>query len=206
MSNSTTNDGKSGVERGKGIKARIIPLSTLVIIIAISIALFVYGRNPERVAELEKYRYLGAFLISLIGNASVLLPGIVLPALTTLGVHCYHAGGELFGPVMMGMAGGAGAAIGEIGGYVLGYSGRGIIQNRSRYIKLGGWVRRWGSLAIFIFTLVPLFFDVVGIAAGASRFPLWKFVLICWVGRTILYVGIVVLAVFGWKVLLPFFS
>jgi membrane protein YqaA with SNARE-associated domain len=50
---------------------------------------------------------------------------------------------------------------------------------------------------------VPFFFDLAGIAAGALRFPLWKFILACWLGRTILYVGFVVLAALGWEAVLP---
>jgi len=179
---------------------------TLLLVILISVTLYYYGRNPEIVAELKGYGYLGAFLISLIGNASVLLPGIVLPILSGLGVFLYHSTASLAAPVIVGLLGGAGAAIGEIVGYMAGYSGRAIVQSRKRYNQLERWVERWGAIAIFIFTLVPLFFDLVGLAAGALRFPLWKFVLICWLGRTILYVTLVVLAALGWQAILPYFG
>jgi len=187
----------------KWLKKRLVPLLTLLLIIAISVGLFLYGRNPEIVAKLESYGYLGAFLISLVGNGTVLLPGIVLPILSGLGIVLYPAAG-LVGPVIVGLAGGAGAAIGEIVGYMAGYSGRGIVENNKLYERLAGWVSRWGVLAIFIFALVPLFFDLVGLAAGVLRFPLWKFILICWLGRTLLYVGFVVLVALGWDVVLPY--
>jgi len=190
------------MDKGDWLKKRIIPLLTLLLVIAISVGLFSYGRNPEIVAKLKSYGYLGAFLISLIGNATVLLPGIVLPILSGFGVALYPVSG-LVSPVMIGVAGGAGAAIGEIVGYMVGYSGRGIVENNKLYERLVDWVRRWGSGAIFIFTLVPLFFDLVGLAAGALRFPLWKFILVCWLGRTLLYVGIVVAVALGWEVVLP---
>jgi len=187
----------------KWLKRRLIPLLTLLLVIAISVGLFLCGRNPEIVAQLKSYGYLGAFLISLIGNASILLPGIVLPILSGLGIVLYPAAG-LVGPVMVGLAGGAGAAIGEIVGYMAGYSGRGIVENNKLYERLVGWVSRWGVLAIFIFALVPLFFDLVGLAAGVLRFPLWKFILVCWLGRTLLYVGFVVLVALGWDVVLTY--
>jgi len=193
------------VGRRQRLRKRIIPLLTLLLVIAISLVLFFYGRKPEIVAELKSYGYLGAFLISLIGNGTVLLPGIVLPILSGLGVVLYQAGG-LVSPVIVGLVGGAGAAIGEIVGYMAGYGGRGIVENNKLYQRLVGWVRRWGAIAIFIFALVPLFFDLVGLAAGALRFPLWKFVLICWLGRTILYVVFVVLAALGWEAILPYFG
>lgn len=192
----------SGSKKG-WLKTRFFPLLTLLLVLAISVALFFFGRNPELITELEGYGYFGAFLISLIGNASILLPGIVLPILTGLGVVFYPASG-LFGLVMVGVAGGVGAAIGEMVGYMAGYSGRGIVENNKLYWRLAGWVKRWGALAIFIFALFPLFFDLVGLAAGVLRFPLWKFVLVCWLGRTILYVAFIVLAVLGWSVVLPY--
>jgi len=187
----------------KWLKKRLVPLLTLLLIIAITVVLFFYGRNPEVVAQLKGYGYPGAFLISLVGNGTVLLPGIVLPILSGLGIVLYPAAG-LVGPVMVGLAGGAGAAIGEIVGYMAGYTGRSIVENNKPYERLTSWVSRWGVLAIFIFALVPLFFDLVGLAAGVLRFPLWKFVLVCWLGRTLLYVVFMVLAALGWGAILPY--
>jgi len=205
MSRIISYDKPGGVRGEARVRKRIIPLLALLLVIVISVGLFFYGRNPEIVAELKSYGYLGAFLISLIGNASILLPGIVLPILSGLSIVLYPIVG-LVGPIMIGLAGGAGAAIGEIVGYMAGYSGRGIVENNKLYERLVGWVRRWGTIAIFIFTLVPLFFDLVGLAAGALRFPLWKFILVCWVGRTLLYLVFVVLAALGWKAVLPYFG
>jgi membrane protein DedA with SNARE-associated domain len=187
------------------LKKRLIPLLTLFLVLAISVALFFFGRNPELIVKLEGYRYFGAFLISLIGNASILLPGIVLPILTGLGVVFYPVSG-LAGVVMVGLAGGVGAAIGEMVGYMAGYSGRGIVENKKLYWRLVGWVKKWGALAIFIFALFPLFFDLVGLAAGVLRFPLWKFVLVCWLGRTLLYVVFILLAALVGKTVLPYFG
>ena len=203
MNKTISNDKQAGVGKGNRLKRKLIPLLTLLLVIAISVVLFFCGRNPEIVAELKSYGYLGAFLISLIGNATVLLPGIVLPILSGLSIVLYPVAG-LVGPVMVGLAGGAGAAIGEIVGYMAGYSGRGIVENSKLYKRLEDWVRKWGAIAIFIFTLVPLFFDLVGLAAGVLRFPLWKFVLICWLGRTLLYVVFVVLAAWGWETVLRY--
>jgi uncharacterized membrane protein YdjX (TVP38/TMEM64 family) len=46
------------------------------------------------------------------------------------------------------------------------------------------WVRRYGGFTVFFFALLPIFFfDLVGLAAGALRFPLWRFLLAYWMGR-----------------------
>ena len=186
------------------LKKNFIPILMLLFVIAITVGIyFVYGRHPERLLELKNYAYWGAFLISLIGNATVILPGAVLPILSTIGVVLYPVTGPS-GPIIVGLVGGIGAAIGEMTGYMVGYSGRGIVERANLYKRLVEWLRRWGTLAIFILSLVPFFFDLAGIAAGVLRFPLWKFILACWLGRTILYVGIVLAAGWGWETVLPY--
>ncbi len=186
------------------LKKNFIPILMLLFVIAITVGIYlVYGRHPERLLELKNYAYWGAFLVSLIGNATVILPGAVLPILSTIGVVLYPVTGPS-GPIIVGLVGGIGAAIGEMTGYMVGYSGRGIVERANLYNRLVKWLRRWGTLTIFILSLVPFFFDLAGIAAGALRFPLWKFILACWLGRTILYVGIVLAAGWGWETVLPY--
>ena len=52
-------------------------------------------------------------------------------------------------------------------------------------------MRKRGAVVIFIASLIPNpFFDVLGVAAGALRYPLRRFLLIAWAGKTIKNVGI----------------
>ena len=184
----------------------LLPILTMTIAIAITTGIYlVYGQHPERLAELKNYVYLGAFLVSVLGNATIILPGAVLVILTEIGVVLYPVTGPV-GPIMVGLVGGGGAAIGEITGYLAGFSGRGIVGKVKTYDRLVAWVEKWGAVAIFFFSMVPLVFDLVGIVAGVLRVPLWKFLLACWLGRTILYVGIILGAAWGWKTVLPYFG
>ena len=196
-------------DRGKGkgwLTRALVPILTVIFVIAVTVSLHLfYGRHQERLVELKNYVYLGAFLISLIGNATIIFPVAVLGIIISMGIALYPATG-LFGPIVVGLAGGAGAAIGEMTGYMAGFSGRGVMEDSKLYLRLVGWLRRWGILTVFILAVVPFFFDVVGLAAGALRFPLWKFIIFCWLGRTILYVGIGVLWALGYKIALPYFS
>jgi len=186
-------------ERGGWVKRRLVPLLTLLLVIAIMVGVFYFYRQyPDRVAQLQGYGYLGVFLISLTLNATVILPAgnfLILFAL----------GGALPQPVVVGLAGGAGAAIGEITGYVAGRSGRAVAMRQGKtYTKLEQWVERWGALTIFVLSLVPVVFDLVGIAAGVLRFRFWKFLLFCWLGRTVLYIIIALFGAWGWEVILPY--
>jgi len=206
MSQATDQVKDGGVGGGGGLKRRLIPILTIILVIAITVGIYlVYGRHPERLIELKNYAYWGAFLISLIGNATIILPGAVLPILSTIGIVLYPVTGPV-GPVIVGLVGGIAAAIGEITGYLVGYSGRGIVEKAKIYDRLAGWVKRWGAIAIFVFSVVPLVFDLVGIVAGVLRVPFWKFLLACWLGRTLLYVGVVLAAAWGWEAVLPYFG
>ena len=188
------------------LKRVMLPAVSTVILIAIAITLQqVYGDRLQQLALMQHYVYLGAFLISLIGNATVVLPVAVLAILTSIGIMCCPVTG-VYGPVMVGLAGGAGAALGEITGYMVGFSGRGVAEKSRFYHRVEGWMQRWGIIIVLIFSLVPFFFDLVGIIAGALRLPLWKFVLFCWLGRSIMYVGVIVAVSMGYQSILPFFS
>ncbi len=181
-------------ETGKGewLKKRLPPLLILLFVIAITVAIFlVYGRHPERLAELENYAYWGAFLISLVTNATIILP---FPGIVIL-----FALGAAFNPVLVGLAGGVGGTIGEMTCYWLGYSGRGVVENRRFYDKAVQWLKKWGVLTVFTFALTPLPFDVLGIAAGLLRFPFWKFFVACWCGKTLVYIGMALAGAWGWE-------
>jgi len=203
MSKIISKEKQAGAEKRNWLKKRLIPLLILLLIIAITVGIhLVYGRHPERLIELEDYVYGGAFLISLIGNATIILPGAVLVILSEISVVLYPVTGPV-GPIIVGLVGGAGAAIGEITGYMAGYSGRGVAQRSKMYSRVEGWMRRWGAMTIFIMSVVPFVFDLAGIAAGVLRFPFWKFFLLCWLGRTLLYIGAALAGAWGWEAVLP---
>jgi membrane protein YqaA with SNARE-associated domain len=102
----------------------------------------------------------------------------------------------------VGLAGGLGAAFGEMTGYWAGYSGRAIIPQSKIYQRFEKWLDKWGMLTVFGLSVAPLFFDLVGLAAGVMRFPFWRFFLACWWGRTVLYIVIAWAGALGWDSLL----
>ena len=188
------------------IKRRLLPALSLAAVIAIAVTVYLtFGLHPERLASFQQWVYGGAFLISLIGNASVVLPMAVMVILAGIGSTVLPAYG-LAGPILVGLAGGAGAGLGEITGYLAGYGGRGVIEKVGVYDRVAAWMRRRGGITIFVMSVIPLVFDVVGIAAGSLRYPFWKFLLCCWLGRTLSYVVVVTLAALGFNLVLRWFS
>ena len=198
MNNKANNREPTGLGWGNWLKKRIVPILTLSLVVAIIVGVFYfYQKYPEKIEALEEYGYLGAFLISIVLNATVVLPMGAFAVVFTLGAIL-----PLF--PLVGLAAGLGAAIGEMTGYLAGSSGRAIIRRQTLYKRLEEWLKKWGILTIFILSVVPLFFDLAGIAAGVLRFPVWKFFIACWLGRTILYIGIAWAGALGWEALLRF--
>jgi len=168
----------------------VVRLSMLFLVIAITVALFFFR---DKVAELKGYGYLGAFLISLVANATIILP---MPGLLLL-----FGLGAAFNPVLIGLSGAAGGTIGEMTGYMAGYSGHGIVLGRRTYARAEGWMKKWGAMCIFVFALVPLFpMDIAGLLAGALRFPIWKFLLACFLGKALLYILVAYAGAWGWVI------
>lgn len=146
----------------------------LILILGITACIFVFR---DRVANLAGYGYLGAFLISLLSSATIILP---IP-----GIALIFALGATYNPYLVGLAAGAGSALGELSGYMAGYSGQVVFKKSKTYLRMEHWMRRRGSVVIFVLAFVPNpIFDLAGAAAGILKYPIWKFLLFCFLGKT----------------------
>lgn len=143
--------------------------------VAISVAIFALR---DRIEQIGAYGYPGVFLVSVLGSATIVLPAPSLAVVFALG--------SSLNPLFVGLAAGLGEALGELTGYLAGYSGGAIIENRERYAQLERLERRYGIWVVFVLSVIPNpIFDLAGIAAGMLKFPLYRFFLACWAGKTI---------------------
>lgn len=143
----------------------------------IGITIFVFSIR-DKAAELAFYGYPGIFLISILANATVLLPAP--------GVAVVFAMGGVFNPLAVGLVAGTGSAIGELSGYMAGFSGQAVIERTDLYEKITPWVRKYGGPGILLLSALPNpFFDLAGIAAGGLKMRVQRFLLWCWIGKVI---------------------
>ena len=182
------------------LKGRVLPALGIATVVVITVIII---RYRESITELGALSYPGIFLGSMLWNATVLVP---IPSF-----WIYFGLGTIpcLNPALIGLAGGSGAAVGELTSYMAGYSGRAILklEKQKTYDRVRRWIKKWGFWVIFGFNLVPVFpFDLFGIAAGALRFPLWKFYLACLAGRTLAYGAIAFAGTQGWIPPLPFLN
>jgi membrane protein YqaA with SNARE-associated domain len=171
-------------------------LQLIALLFALSIcALIVIFR--ERIAGLGGYGYLGAFLVPLLCCATIVVPVPGLIIIFTLGA--------VLNPLLVGLISGVGGTLGEMTGYMLGYGGRAAIENVRLYHRMEYWMRRRGGVTLFVLALIPNpFFDVAGAAAGALRFPLWKFLIYGGAGRIIKHTIFAFAGAWGMKFVLRF--
>ena len=171
----------------------------LLAFIVVLIALLCYAifRLTPYFEGFEQYGYLGAFLVAFISSITIFfpIPGIV--------VILAIAANPAFNWALVALAAGIGGALGEFTAYLAGYGGAVVIApEQSRWYKRAeNWMKRYGSATIFVFSFTWLPFDIVGIAAGALRFPFWKFLLATLAGRLPRSLLECYLAYLGWEVL-----
>lgn len=171
-------------------------LVALVVSLAITALIVIFRRE---LADLAGYGYVGVFFISLLGNATVILP---VPSLAVV-----FAGGGVLNPLLVGLVAGLGEPIGELTGYMAGYGGSAIVEDRSRFVQVQAWMERRGFLTILVLSAIPNpLFDLAGISAGMLHYPVLKFLAACWIGKTIKAVAIAYLGSGLFDVIAPWFG
>jgi uncharacterized membrane protein YdjX (TVP38/TMEM64 family) len=151
----------------------IIRVVVLLAVIALTIILII---NRERIQELQAFGYPGIFLFSVLANATILVP---VP-----GVVFTSAMGAVFNPFWVSIAAGTGAALGELSGYMAGFSGQAVVENAARYERVVNWMRKYGDVTILFLAFFPNpLFDLAGMLAGMLKMPVWKFLIYCVIGK-----------------------
>jgi membrane protein YqaA with SNARE-associated domain len=123
--------------------------------------------------------YPGVMVVSFIGAAGMVLP---VPSLAAV---C-GAGGLGLNVVGVGLLAAIGGTVGELSGYAIGYGGRSVVERRGFYASLKTWMERRGALMLFVAATLPNpLFDLVGIAAGGTRYPVGRFLIVVGAGSII---------------------
>jgi membrane protein YqaA with SNARE-associated domain len=163
----------------------------------------------DEINDLQHWGYLGAFVISILGGATIIIPVPMLAVVFTLGSAMSNpwtaallavsaALGELIGALTIYMTGhGAGRVIAE--------SKHGKIQRA--YEKMLDLMERRGPITLFIVaSVVNPFFYPAALAAGALRIGLKKYISIVLAGKLIKCATVVYAGYFGLRELLELFG
>jgi len=162
------------------LRAALIGLAALLLNVGLFLLL---GTRVARgwIAALGHYTYLGVFLVTLIANATVIIP-VPYPAL----VASVAAQSDNLAAVIV--AGALGSTLGESVAFFVGRSGRGVITDTRFYRWVQAQMRHpWRAFAALFGLSAPPnpAFDVAGLAAGALGLPYWLFFSAVFLGRVV---------------------
>ncbi len=142
------------------------------------------------------FGYAGVFLANLASTGTVFIP---VPGLTAIGQALILQQGAILNPVLVGLLGGTGMALGEVTAYVAGTVGSGVVESENikapkrvrrlveRIIHRVDWLMdNYGFVTLLILSAIPNpVFELAGITAGATRMKFWRFMVAVLIGKNI---------------------
>jgi membrane protein YqaA with SNARE-associated domain len=148
-------------------------------LVAGATAAWLVGADITEVEYWKALGYPGVLIVSFVGAVGLVLP---VPGLAAV---CGAAGLDL-NVIGVGLLAGLGNGAGEISGYAIGYGGRSVVERRAFYATLKTWMERRGAILIFVASAIPNpLFDLVGVAAGGTRYPVGRFMIVVTAGSII---------------------
>jgi membrane protein DedA with SNARE-associated domain len=186
--------------RNKSVKwAYFLGIFGIVATILMVVAVIYY---KDELNSLQHWGYLGAFIISILGGATIVIPVPMLAVVFALGGAMDHS----WQVALVGLSAALGELVGALTIYMTGHgAGRAIIESRHgkiqrAYEKLLGLMERKGPIVLFIVaSVVNPFFYPAALAAGALRFGLMKYSIIVLAGKIIKCMTIVFAGYWGLK-------
>lgn len=164
-------------------KDRIVKYLMIFASVLIS-GIIIYYKND--LAKLASYGYMGIFLVSVLGNATVVIPApVILSA---------FIGGSVYNPIIVGLVVALGATIGELTGFMAGLGGRVAITDHRHFKRIEKWMTKSGFLTLLFLAAIPNpLFDLAGIFAGATNYPIKKFLLATFIGKSLKFLTVALL-------------
>lgn len=163
-------------------------VAAVLAVVAINVALFL---APFDYSVLGALAYPGAFLVTLIANAAVVVPVPYIPIVA----HIAQTAGS---PVLVVLIASFGSALGECVAFAVGRVEKELIEGHAWVEKLRRFFAHPRRTALFLFFFaIPLnpVFDVGGLFAGALGVPFRTFLIAVWLGRIIRFAIIAYLAI-----------
>ncbi len=155
----------------------------------------------NRLPDIGTVGYIGVLVLSFVGSASILVP---VPGIAAVCVGPSVVG---LSPMIVAVMASIGESLGELSGYMIGFSGRGFADKNRFYPRIERWMQQRGGLVLFLASSFPNpFFDFVGIAGGTLRYPIWRFLIAVWAGKLIKSLIIAYTCFLGFDWVMDFFN
>jgi membrane protein YqaA with SNARE-associated domain len=162
------------------IQSKTFKKITVVLGIAFLVLTFFISFKPE---PFLKFSYLGVFVFNLFGPGTLLIPSLsrhmnifLLAFFTALGM-----------------------SFNDSVSWVIGRNGDVIIPRSKKVLKIESGLHKFGPYALFVWSLIPFPYDLIGLIAGYLEFPYKTFILPTFLGRflRLALIGFGVVAIWG---------
>jgi membrane protein YqaA with SNARE-associated domain len=170
--------GRPRVPKAQHRRHIVLAIVGIVFLLAFNIAVFL---APIDYGAFTSFAYLGAFIVTLLANALIVIPIPYVPIVAHIG-----ATAEL--PWLVVVLGALGSVLGESVAFVAGRAELGLVSEHPIYRRLHRVAQRplLGGALIFAFAVPPNpLFDVGGLAAGAVGMPYRVFFIAVFAARLI---------------------
>ncbi|SVC43612.1 uncharacterized protein METZ01_LOCUS296466 [marine metagenome] len=165
--------------RTSDLKIQLIALLLGIVAVSVVFVIWMFVGGLSNSDWWKTLGYPGVFFLSLLASGGMVFP------IPSLAATCGAAGLGL-NLIVVGILAGIGETLGELVGYSIGFGGQSVVQRRRIYKRARAWMIRWGIGVLFFLSIIPNpIFDFVGIAAGALRYPMKRFLIVVWVGKTL---------------------
>lgn len=178
--------------RTSDLKIQLIALLVGIFAVSVVFVIWMFVGGLSNSDWWKTLGYPGVFFLSLLASGGMVFP------IPSLAATCGAAGLDL-NLIVVGILAGIGETLGELVGYSIGFGGQSVVQRRRIYKRARAWMIRWGIGVLLLLSIIPNpIFDFVGIAAGALRYPMRRFLIIVWAGKTLK--GLIIAHVCFWIV------
>ena len=153
---------------------RVSPLFISAAFIATGLVLWTTGSF-----NIESIGYASIFFLSFIAAALIFLP------VSALASVCVAVAVDL-NPFIVAVVAASAESIGELTGYMAGMGGKSFFERKRFYLRFKNFFLRYAGLTLVLFSIIPNpLFDIIGVAAGSILYPVKRFLLLVFIGKTI---------------------
>ena len=165
---------------------RVSPLAISAAFIATGLVLWTTGTF-----NIETAGYTSIWFLAFIGAALVFLPVSALAAV------CVAATVDL-NPFLIAVVAASAEAVGELTGYLAGMGGKSFFERNRFYLRFKNLFSRYAALTLLVGSTIPNpLFDVMGVAAGSILYPVKRFLLLVFIGKTIKFTWVALGCYYG---------
>jgi membrane protein DedA with SNARE-associated domain len=181
-------DKQGGLWARKGL---VFGLLGVVLTIGLGFLAVYYSDELKDIANANNYGLIGMFLFAFIASSTFSVTPIAMPywvvTLTLPTIMAPRYG--IWSPVWVALVTATAASLGQFMTFMIGYGGRSLSEKLSHrfspqiYDRAVGWIRKTGSWAVFLMTLIPNPLHLpMTIAIALLKYPPYKFLLYSFLG------------------------